>query len=171
MKTRELTAAPGVRREKLTDEMLDSAVAKRCKRMLLPRCPRILLVAVLILGAAGVFLAYAQPPSPGSGPASASSRPLLQYTLPPDKLAKAYALYLLEGYLYFITALWGFLVLWLMVRFHFGPRLRRWAERASYRRVVQAVVVMSLFVVVPLASRATADKTRFSHGTTMTPPP
>jgi len=89
-----------------------------------------------------------QPSAPASSPSSASSGVLLQYSLPPDKLAKAHALYLLEGALYFASALWGFLVLWLMLRFHFGPRLRDWAQRASHLRFVQAIVVMSAFVIV-----------------------
>ena len=80
--------------------------------------------------------------------ASASSHPLLHYSLPPDKLSKAYALYLLDGTLYFATTFWGLLILWLMLRWHFGPQLHAWAERISRRRFVQAVVVMSLFVLV-----------------------
>ena len=68
--------------------------------------------------------------------------------MPSDKLAKAYALYLLDGALYFATSLWSLLVLWLMLRFRFGASLRNWAERASRRRLVQAVMVMSVFVIV-----------------------
>ena len=52
---------------------------------------------------------------------------LLQYTLPPDKLEKAYALYLLNGTLYFVTTAWSFLVLYLMLRTKFGVRLRNLA--------------------------------------------
>lgn len=110
--------------------------------------PRAMLLSVVLLLCAPTRLhAYiGQVPAPGS--ASVSSQPLLQYSLPPDKLAKAYALYLLDGTLYFVTAVWSFLVLWLMLRFGFGPRLRSWAEAASRRRFVQAVMVMSLFVLV-----------------------
>ncbi len=79
---------------------------------------------------------------------SANSRPLLQYTLRPDKLQKAYALYLLTGTLYFVTTGWSFLVLYLMLRTRFGARLRDWAECASRFRVIQAIIVMSLFVLV-----------------------
>jgi len=78
----------------------------------------------------------------------ANSHPLLQYNLPPDKLQKAYALYLMNGTLYFVTAGWSLVVLYLMLRTRFGARLGDWAERASRFRVVQAVVVMSLFVLV-----------------------
>ena len=76
------------------------------------------------------------------------SQPLLEYSLPPDKLTKAYALYLLDGTLYFITTFWSFVVLWLMLGTRFGAHLRAWAERASRRRFVQAVIVMSLFVLI-----------------------
>ena len=82
-------------------------------------------------------------------PRLASSRPLLHYSLPPDKLAQAYALYLLDGVLYFVTTLWGLA----------GPladaalplrsvACERWAERVSRFRLVQAAIVMSLFVLV-----------------------
>ncbi len=83
-----------------------------------------------------------------SSATSPTPQPLLQYSLPPDELTKAYALYLLDGTLYFVTTLWGFAVLWLMLRTRFGPRLRDWADRLSRRRFVQAVAVMSLFVLV-----------------------
>lgn len=85
----------------------------------------------------------AQPETAAASPAS-----LLRYSLPPDKLAKSYALYHIDGSLYFITTLWSFLVLWLMLRTRFGAELRDLAERASRRRFVQAVIVMCLFVLV-----------------------
>ena len=79
---------------------------------------------------------------------SDSSHPLLQYTLPPDKLEKAYALYLLNGALYFVTTVWSFFVLYLMLRTRFGVRLSNLATTVSRFRVVQAAVVMSVFVLV-----------------------
>jgi STE24 endopeptidase len=111
----------------------------------------LLLVALLFLLLAAPVLAAQQTQATSSAPNSASpaaSHPLLQYSLPPDKLAKAYALYLIDGTLYFVTTIWSLLVLWLMLRTRFGLRLREWAERASRRRFVQAVIVMSLFVLV-----------------------
>lgn len=119
------------------------------------RNPHLLMIALMLflfLLLAAITDARAQEnaqPSP-SAPSlvTASSQPLLQYSLPPDKLTKAYALYLLDGTLYFITTLWGFIVLWLMLRTRFGPQLRDWAERLSRRRVVQAIVVMCLFALV-----------------------
>ncbi len=84
-----------------------------------------------------------------SAPAAATSNsPMLHYSLPPDKLAKAYALYRIDGSLYFITGIWALLVLWVMLRGKFGERLNALAQRVSRRRVLQAFAVMSLFVVV-----------------------
>jgi len=74
--------------------------------------------------------------------------PVLHYTLPPDKLQQSYALYLIEGVLYFVTTVWGFLVLYGMLRTRFGARLRDLAMRASRFRLVQAAIVMSLFFFV-----------------------
>ncbi len=79
---------------------------------------------------------------------SDSSHPLRQYTLPPDKLEKAYALYLLNGTLYFVTTAWSFVVLYLMLRTRFGVWLRNLAIAASRFRVLQAAIVMSVFVLV-----------------------
>lgn len=72
---------------------------------------------------------------------------LLHYTLPPDKLAQAYALYRIDVSLYFITTLYIFVVLWLMLRTHYGPRLRDFAERVSRFWLVRATIVVALFSV------------------------
>ena len=111
---------------------------------------RLLLASVLLLLSITEPLAAHSallPSSPTSALASTPSQPLLQYSLPPDKLAQAYALYLLDGTLYFVATIWGFLVLWLMLRKRFGRRLGNLAQRASRYRPVQAVIVMSLFVL------------------------
>jgi STE24 endopeptidase len=107
------------------------------------------LILVLLLSV-GSTMAVGQVPAADTrhvAEGTASYSPLLQYSLPPDKLAKAYALYLLDGSLYFITGIWAVVVLWIMLRGRFGARLRDWAERASRRRFLQAVIVMSLFVL------------------------
>ncbi len=77
-----------------------------------------------------------------------SSHPLLHYSLPADKLEKAYALYLLKATLYFVATAWSFLVLYLMLRTKFGVWLRNLATTASRFRLLQAVIVMSLVVLV-----------------------
>src|ERR1700690_3759140 len=110
--------------------------------------------ALLILTLFLVVLAAVAPATVVGQPASAesaslaSSQQILHYTLPPDKLQKAYALYLLNFTLYFVTVAWSLIVLYLMLRTRFGAWLRNLAERISRFRVVQAAVVMSLFVLV-----------------------
>ena len=108
----------------------------------------VLLLAVLLLAASGSAAAQGSgTDSPAATAAPTSSGSLLQYSLPPDKLEKAYALYLVNGVLYFVAGLWSVVVLLLMLRTRFGVRLRTWAERVSRFRFVQAAVVMCLFVL------------------------
>jgi len=115
-------------------------------------CSKFWKVSFLILAVAacaGVHpsMAATQQGSAASTSSSASSQ-LLQYTLPPDQLQKAYALYLLYGTLYVVTTAWGLLVLYVMLRTRFGVWLRNLAERASRVSLLQAAIVMSLFVLV-----------------------
>ena len=81
-------------------------------------------------------------------PTSTQPPALIHYLLPPHKLQKSYALYLIGGVLYFVTTVWGFLILYGMLRTQFGGRLRDLALRASRFRLTQAAIVMSLFFMV-----------------------
>ncbi len=72
---------------------------------------------------------------------------LLHYTLPPDKLAQAYALYRIEVSLYLVTTAYVFIVLWMMLRGRFGVRLRDFAERSTRFWLVRAAMVLALFFV------------------------
>lgn len=117
----------------------------RSRRLL---APALLLLFFLLAVAAVSSRATDFAPAAADEAAQQASQPLIQYSLPPDKLSQAYALYLLNGTMYFVTTLWGFIVLWLMLRGRFGVRLREWAERASRRRFLQAAVVMVLFTLV-----------------------
>jgi Zn-dependent protease with chaperone function len=113
------------------------------------QCWTFLLLTLMMAFCVGILPggAAAQQDSPTAAQ-SVGSRQILQYTLPPDKLQKAYALYLLTGTLYFVTTAWSLLVLYLMLWTRIGVRLRQWAERASRFHFLQAVIVMSLFVLV-----------------------
>jgi STE24 endopeptidase len=128
------------------------------KFMVAPQ-PRSLLVLTLLL----TVLAAATPvgvfgqPNPAESASSASTQPILHYTLPPDKLQKAYALYLINFTLYFITTAWSLIVLYLMLQTRFGLWLRNLAERVSRLRVVQAAIVMSLFILVPQLTQLPFD--------------
>ena len=121
------------------------------------------LCALLVLCLLSVLAVFASPATgaPAQNLQTAatpdSSRRLLQYTLPSDKLEKAYALYLLNGTLYFVTTAWSFLVLYLMLRTKFGVRLRNLATSLSRFRVVQAAIVMSVFVLVLELTQLTFD--------------
>jgi STE24 endopeptidase len=110
-------------------------------------CLLIVFVTLVLFTLVATPLAAAQ----NSGPeavASTQTPVLIHYSLPPDKLQKAYALYQLRGALYFVTTAWGFLVLYGMLRMRFGARLRDLAARTSRFRVLQAAIVMSLFFLV-----------------------
>ena len=133
----------------MTDKLLPGrrSVGHKRMRRICTLTPIILVFVLLSLRGLATGQ-NAQTAAPPAASASQSSSPALQYTLPPDKLAKAYALYLTDGVLYFVTGIWSVIVLWLMLRTRFGVRLRTWAERASQRRFLQAIVVMSLFVIV-----------------------
>ncbi len=78
---------------------------------------------------------------------SNTTRPgaLLHYALPPDKLAQAYALYRIDVSLYFITTLYVYHILWLMLRTHYSVRLRDFAERLSRFWLARATMVIALF--------------------------
>jgi len=107
---------------------------------------RTLIVSVLLVL---TMLAVTPPAGAQNNPPDASisgqTSALIHYSLPPDKLQQAYALYLVRGVLYFVTTVWGFLVLYGMLRLRFGASLRDLAVQASGWRVVQAAIVMSLF--------------------------
>jgi len=97
------------------------------------------------------FMAALVLQSSQSASAASQAGGLLHYTLPPDKLAQAYALYCIDVSLYFITTLYVFLVLWLMLRTRYGVRLRDFAERISRFWLVRgAVVIAGFFVTLEL---------------------
>jgi STE24 endopeptidase len=100
--------------------------------------------------------AIAQTPSPASDqkassaaqPVSVQKAPTVEYTLPPDKLAKSKALYDISGRLRIIGTVWGFVVLLAILSLGLVARFRDWAERASGKSFVQALVVVPLFLIV-----------------------
>lgn len=87
-------------------------------------------------------------PAPASGQAAqASPAPRQQFTLPPDKYREAVE-YSRSRYIhYFVNALYGMLVLVLVLAWKLGPKYRDMAERASSRRFVQLVVFAPLMLL------------------------
>jgi Zn-dependent protease with chaperone function len=76
-----------------------------------------------------------------------SAGPTLAYTLPPDKLAKAKALYELRGRLRIIGTAWSLVVLLVILYFGVMARYRDWAELAAKSSFVQALVAVPLFLL------------------------
>jgi STE24 endopeptidase len=70
-----------------------------------------------------------------------------EYSLPPDKLSKAYALYQIRGWVIVVSTIYSFLVLLFFIKWRWAVRLRNWAERRSTRRFVQSMVVVPLFAI------------------------
>ena len=71
-----------------------------------------------------------------------------EYSLPPDKLAKAEALYQTRSSLYLIGILLGIVVPWLLLKMRVAPAFRDIAERASKNGFVQALVFVPLVTLL-----------------------
>ena len=106
----------------------------------------------LALGACLLFISIAsltlpaqtepsgQTPPPGqpaqSSPATAGTeQPAKEFTLPPDKYQKAVEYSRAKYTHYFVNALYGILVLVLVLAWKLGPKYRDWAEKASARPI------------------------------------
>ena len=85
--------------------------------------------------------------------AAIKDEPVSSYSLPPDKLAKSRALYKIRGWLIVISAIYSFAILIAFIRWRWAVNLRDWAERASKRRLAQAMIVVPLFVLTFTALR------------------
>ena len=90
-------------------------------------------------------------PAPSPAPAAATSArggtETSVYTLPPDKLAKAKALYDLRGRLRIIGTVLSFVILLAILYFGLIARYRDWAERISRSGFGQGLIVIPLFVL------------------------
>ena len=70
------------------------------------------------------------------------------YTLPPDKLEKAIHLSHWRAALHFGGVAWTVLVLWLLVRWGLGERIRRWAASVTQKVWLQGFLVAPVWVSV-----------------------
>jgi len=70
-----------------------------------------------------------------------------EYTLPPDKLQKAKALYETDIVLYLAGTLFGIFVLWAVLRLRIGAAFRTAAERASGNGFLQALIYVPLLML------------------------
>ena len=80
--------------------------------------------------------------------ASPGSAAITQYSLPPDKLAKAHALYTVRTTMHFAETIYGIVLLLLVLRFHLGPKFRDLAERLTRFRFVQALIFIPLLTIL-----------------------
>jgi STE24 endopeptidase len=112
-------------------------------------CALSLLCCLLpLLSASGQSATSAQAsPSVQSTPAPASSGPVTAYTLPPDKLKKSKALYILGGKLLVFSSVYSFVLLLAMLHFGIVAKYRDWAEKASSKRFLQALTVVPLLLL------------------------
>lgn len=86
-------------------------------------------------------------PSAQSTPAAASATPTTAYTLPPDKLAKAKALYELRGRLRIIGTAWSLVVLLVLLYLGVVAGYRNAAEKVAKNSFVQALIAVPLFLL------------------------
>jgi STE24 endopeptidase len=70
------------------------------------------------------------------------------YTLPPDKLAKAEALYTIRTGLYLFGMVFGIAVLWILLKLRIAPVFRDLAERAGNSSFFQALIFVPLLTLL-----------------------
>src|SRR6266700_3233555 len=85
-------------------------------------------------------------PTPAAAEAATQTQ-TTEYTLPPDKLQKAKALYDLRGKLRIIDTIFSLLILVAVLYLGVAARYRNWAEKPGQWRFVQALVFVPLFML------------------------
>lgn len=71
-----------------------------------------------------------------------------EYSLPPDKLVKAKALYETQSVLYLVDLVFGIVVLWILLKLRVSPAFRDLAERASKNSFVQTLIFVPLLILL-----------------------
>src|SRR5579862_4678723 len=74
------------------------------------------------------------------------SKTVTAYTLPPELYAKTQKLAKLRVAFLIISPIYGLVLLWLFLRWKWGPKYRDWGERASGNFVIQALVFAPVFI-------------------------
>src|SRR5579864_2114968 len=107
------------------------------------------LALVLVAASARIPLRAQTTPPPTSTPAAAPQQEQTshEYSLPPDKLKKAVEYSQARYWIHFIGSLWSVAVLLVILAFGLGAKFRDWAESASKRRFVQALIFIPLLVL------------------------
>jgi Zn-dependent protease with chaperone function len=113
------------------------------------------MVATSLAFAAGQTAPVADAPRSAQSQATQPPQELkvTEYSLPPDKLAKAKALYETRTVLYLLDLVFGIVVLWVLLKLRVGPMFRDLAERAGKNRFLQALVfVPPLLLLIAVIS-------------------
>jgi STE24 endopeptidase len=107
------------------------------------------LVCCFVMAAA---LVAAQRSPAAEAPAQAQVQPqqfkVTEYSLPPDKLAKAEALYTTRTVLYLFGMVFGIAVLLVLLKLRVAPAFRDLAERVSRNNFVQVIVFVPLLTLL-----------------------
>jgi STE24 endopeptidase len=111
---------------------------------------------VLFLVAVALQCAEAQPAPAAQTPTPAQllmrEQPqqltVTEYSLTPDKLAKAEALYKTRTVLYLADMVFGIAVLWVLLRLRVAPMFRDLAERASTNPFMQALIFVPFLILL-----------------------
>lgn len=78
-----------------------------------------------------------------AGQSAAAQQPekkVTEYTLPPDLYRKAHTLGQISFWGQLVATLYGWIILWLVLKWRLAPKYRNWAEKAASVRFLQAVI-------------------------------
>jgi STE24 endopeptidase len=110
-----------------------------------------------MIAAALAATAQTAPAAENITPAERAHQPpqqlkVTEYSLPPDKLAKAEALYKTRTVLYLVDMVFGIALLWVVLKLRVAPVFRDLAERASKNTFMQALIFVPLFTLLVAAA-------------------
>jgi STE24 endopeptidase len=99
------------------------------------------------LGTPAATGSQSQPSTTLPAAPAATEKEVTAYTLPPDLYAKARRFSRAQYQLYLVDAVWGFIVLLLVLSWKLAPKFRDWAERTSRARFLQAAIYAPLLLL------------------------
>src|SRR5919197_1383975 len=94
-----------------------------------------------------LFAVFAVPVIAQTQARPSNKKDVTQYTLPPEKYQKAVDYAKARYRLYFISNVWGFILLSLLLAWKIAPRYRNIAERVSANRFAQAWIFVPLLLL------------------------
>jgi STE24 endopeptidase len=110
-------------------------------------CALLLLLLGLFLIPSRIRAQSTPPQAPAASPGSEQKQPTHEYSLPPDKLKQAIEYSHARDWLAFGGAIYGIAALLVVLQWGLSAKFRDWAEAASRRRFVQALVFVPLITL------------------------